>query len=176
MNDAVEIVGIDPSITELGIFTIDPATGFYLRSAISKKSKKSNTKINQSARAYSIVKQSYEFISQVPGNRIIAIEGPAYAAGKYGHRSIEQLARVRQACYDMAAFYFDDFLFYEIAPSTAKRAATGKGNADKELVRRYVNQEFELNLTNTNVTDAAAIALAARAKWREELTKERERA
>jgi Holliday junction resolvasome RuvABC endonuclease subunit len=53
------------------------------------------------------------------------------------------------------------------APSQAKSALTGTGNARKEAMLRFA-QNMDPDIKNLDVADAIGVALAARAKWLEE--------
>jgi crossover junction endodeoxyribonuclease RuvC len=55
----------------------------------------------------------------------------------------------------------------EIAPSSVKKTITGNGRADKDLVRRMVNEEYGLSLSSTDEADAIAIAITAFNKMEE---------
>lgn len=49
----------------------------------------------------------------------------------------------------------------EVPPSTVKKTITGNGRADKDLVRKIVNEEYGLSLSSADEADAIAIAITA---------------
>jgi len=56
----------------------------------------------------------------------------------------------------------------EVSPPTVKKTITGNGRADKDLVRKTVNEEYGLSLSSTDEADAIAIAVTAFRKMEDE--------
>lgn len=161
MIEINEIVGIDPGLTAMGCFCLHPS-GRPSRYAVIGTHAKSRPGMH-AERSFNHAKKLYDWISRFPGIKIIAIEGSAY--NKKRSSSMSVLDRLRQSCYDMAAFYLEDFFYIEVPPTTAKKAATGDGKASKEDVSRAVSESFGLDLRDDAITDAAAVAIAAYAQW-----------
>lgn len=128
-------------------------------------------KPDMSARVFRIYHEMFKFIHKREGMKIIAVEGPSYVRGS---ASMEQLARCRQSVYDMAAFFLDDFIWIEVAPTQAKRAATGKGSATKEEVAGAAYEKAGgdpdvYSKYNYTIGDAVAVALAAAERYGNEV-------
>lgn len=47
----------------------------------------------------------------------------------------------------------------EVAPQTVKLHVTGKGNADKDMVRRAINEKYDMSTQTEDEADAISIAL-----------------
>ncbi len=97
----------------------------------------------------------------------VAIETP-YVGKSY--RTALQLGRVWGALTALALEYTGD-LPIDITPAEAKLAATGRGNAPKDVVQVMVRAEFGLQVVGEHESDAIAVALAASARLKiQELT------
>lgn len=48
----------------------------------------------------------------------------------------------------------------EIAPQTVKKYVTGKGNADKDMVRRNINERYNMSTSSEDEADSIASGLA----------------
>lgn len=163
-----ELIGIDPGLLSAGVFSIDPRTGLHLRHALIKGIRSGAAPLP--ARVFQVNKVLVEYIYEVEGYKILAVEGTPY---KMRSSSMDQMARCRQAIYDLAAFFLEDFEFMEMSPTKIKKLATGKGNASKEQVAEVTHGTFggdieEYRLGSYAVSDAAAVAMAARSIRSEE--------
>lgn len=184
MSPYTELVGFDPGTSDCGVFTLCPNTGEMMRYSTirSAVNKKGVPAILYEAKAYSVAKQAFEWLVEEPGNKIICVEGSAYskwrAKNKDGQTfvssSMEQMAACRQSIYCMAAFFLEDFLYYTISPTSAKRVATGSGKSDKKGMAAAIHEMFGIEVKSSAVSDAAAVALAGLEKYRA-LLKEAER-
>lgn len=47
----------------------------------------------------------------------------------------------------------------DVAPQTVKKFVTGKGNADKGMVRKAINEKYNMNTQTSDESDAVGIAL-----------------
>ena len=65
-----------------------------------------------------------------------------------------------------AILYGLDFVL--IAPTSAKKAATGNGTASKLMVQEAVKQRYGLDSIEENAADAVGVALAAQEKFNEQ--------
>jgi hypothetical protein len=126
---------------------------------------------------FDLTRELFQRLRQADGHKIIAVEGPSYGS----RFRAEPLARVRQCVHDMAAFYFEDFLWYEIPPPSAKLAVTGNGSAKKEVVAEHAHnlcggelEDYEKH--GFSIGDAASVAWASRIRYLTSVEKEVRRA
>lgn len=167
MDEPTEIIGIDPGFGKPAVAALSPRSGKVKR--VSAFDGKAPTSLDMSLRAHAIGLLIARYVGEVEGTKIVGIEGPAYGVKR--SRSIEQLARCRQAIFSVLTFTLPDLLIYEIPPASAKMAVTGQGNASKDQVLKCIERSFRVNLSMTHETrcaqaDAIAIAVCTYNRWK----------
>lgn len=155
-----EIVGIDPGVSDCGVFCLSP--GGAMTRYVIVKSSPPKVKTLFEARAYAVAKKIFDFIHEVPGVKVLGVEGPSYGSKS---ASMEQMAYCRMALYCMAGFFLPDFFYYPVAPMTAKKVASGSGKGTKEDVAQAVSARFDIDIKSFAISDAAAIAMTAHGMW-----------
>ena len=136
----IPVVGLDPSLTGLGLATPDGL------STIS--SKPAGDQI--AARAERIVTMADKVARLIPESSLVVIEGPAYSrqlgaghhlsAGLWWVLAVELTHRGHDVI--------------EVSPSALKKFATGKGNATKADLRMALFQRAGLDVRDDDQVDA----------------------
>ena len=134
------VVGLDPSLTGLGL-----ATGEGLSTITSKPAG-----ATIAARAERIVTMADAVARRIPESSLVVIEGPAYSrqlgaghhlsAGLWWVLAVELTHR--------------GHTLIEVSPSALKKFATGKGNATKPDMRMAMFQRTGLDERDDNRVDA----------------------
>jgi Holliday junction resolvasome RuvABC endonuclease subunit len=167
-----EIVGIDPGVSDCGVFCLSP-DGNMTRFAQVKSPPPKGKLVIFEVRAFMVAKKVFEWIHEIPGEKVVAVEGPSFGSGYRNKKGtwmpspqMEQLAYCRQSLYCMAAFFLPDFLYYSVAPKSAKKVVCS-GQASKEAVAKGVAEKFDIDIKTFAISDAASVALYAWERWRE---------
>ena len=167
------VVGIDPSLTGTGIIVL--RNGEPGKALTTKNEPKLGT-IERVRRIYEQINNVIENLSTCYVNAyigdmrmirweppsLIVIEGFSYGSkgrgvfdiAYLGWRIREELERYRTE---------DDIPWLEVSPSHVKQFATGKGNANKEIVLQQVYKRWGVELTDNNQADAYVLAQIGRA-------------
>jgi Holliday junction resolvasome RuvABC endonuclease subunit len=178
-------VGCDPGFTDPCVAIIHDDT----EPTIYKPDVKLYKAYDDYSRSFCIGKKMAEFVQREWPRRqiVLGIEGPSYGS-KQRSSSMEQMALCRQGIFDAFVVTCDDLVdWHQIAPTTAKKAITGNGRADKETVvafarvlapnvmknhetfrevhKRNGTVEQQLEKTTSAMADALSIAVAAKEKW-----------
>ena len=134
------VVGLDPSLTGLGLATPDGLSTIT--------SKPAGDPI--AARAHRIVTMADTVARSIPDDSLVVIEGPAYSrqlgaghhlsAGLWWVLAVELTHR--------------GHTLVEVAPTALKKFATGKGNATKPDIRMALYQRAGLDVRDDNEADA----------------------
>lgn len=162
-----EIVGIDPGFGQPAAAALDPKTGKLIR--VTTWNGDDSVGMEMSARCFAIAAVIARWLAATPGPKVIGIEGPALNVRRF--KAVEMMARMRQAIFDTCAQHFPNMVHFEIPPASAKIAATGSGNAQKEQVARAVQQIHRVTLDVALAprhakADSIAIAMATLGQWR----------
>ena len=136
----IPVVGLDPSLTGLGLATPDGL------STISSKP----TGDQIAARAERIVTMADMVARRIPDDSLVVIEGPAYSrqlgaghhlsAGLWWVMAVELVHRGHDVV--------------EVPPTSLKKFATGKGNATKADMAVALYKRAGLELADDNQVDA----------------------
>ncbi len=167
------VVGIDPSLTSTGIIVLRNGE---LGKALTTKNEPKLGTIERVGRIYEQINNVIEnlstcYVNAYIGDKrmirweppsLIVIEGFSYGSkgrgvfdiAYLGWRIREELERYRTE---------DDIPWLEVSPSQVKQFATGKGNANKEIVLQQVYKRWGVELTDNNQADAYVLAQIGRA-------------
>lgn len=167
------VVGIDPSLTSTGIVVLRNGE---LGKALTTKNEPKLGTIERVRRIYEQINNVIEnlstcYVNAYIGDKrmirweppsLIVIEGFSYGSkgrgvfdiAYLGWRIREELERYRTE---------DDIPWLEVSPSQVKQFATGKGNANKEVVLQQVYKRWGVELTDNNQADAYVLAQIGRA-------------
>lgn len=167
------VVGIDPSLTGTGIIVLRNGE---LGKALTTKNEPKLGTIERVRRIYEQINNVIEnlstcYVNAYIGDKrmihweppsLIVIEGFSYGSkgrgvfdiAYLGWRIREELERYRTE---------DDIPWLEVSPSQVKQFATGKGNANKEVVLQQVYKRWGVELTDNNQADAYVLAQIGRA-------------
>lgn len=167
------VVGIDPSLTGTGIIVLRNGE---LGKALTTKNEPKLGTIERVRRIYKQINNVIEnlstcYVNAYIGDKrmirweppsLIVIEGFSYGSkgrgvfdiAYLGWRIREELERYRTE---------DDIPWLEVSPSQVKQFATGKGNANKEVVLQQVYKRWGVELTDNNQADAYVLAQIGRA-------------
>jgi crossover junction endodeoxyribonuclease RuvC len=153
------VVGIDPSLTGTGIIVLRNGE---LGKALTTKNE---PKLGTLKRVKKIGDEIFGIINNLTNDAeteweapaLIVIEGFSYGSkgrgvfdiAYLGWRIREELERYRTE---------DDIPWLEVSPSQVKQFATGKGNANKEVVLQQVYKRWGVELTDNNQSDAYVLA------------------
>ena len=134
------VVGLDPSLTGLGLATPDGL------STISSKPAGATI----AARAERIVTMADAVARRIPESSLVVIEGPAYAA------QAQAGVHLRAGLWWVLAVELTHrgHTLVEVAPTALKKFATGKGNATKPDIRMALYQRAGLDVRDDNQADA----------------------
>jgi len=167
------VVGIDPSLTSTGIVVL---RNNEIGKALTTKNEPKLGTIERVRRIYEQINNVIEnlstcYVNAYIGDKrmirweppsLIVIEGFSYGSkgrgvfdiAYLGWRIREELERYRTE---------DDIPWLEVSPSQVKQFATGKGNANKEVVLQQVYKRWGVELTDNNQADAYVLAQIGRA-------------
>ena len=167
------VVGIDPSLTSTGIVVL---RNNEIGKALTTKNEPKLGTIERVRRIYKQINNVIEnlstcYVNAYIGDKrmirweppsLIVIEGFSYGSkgrgvfdiAYLGWRIREELERYRTE---------DDIPWLEVSPSQVKQFATGKGNANKEVVLQQVYKRWGVELTDNNQADAYVLAQIGRA-------------
>ena len=148
----MRIIGIDPSLTATGVALIDTNYPDHIHTETIRSTKTGNTITHRLTRFGAVANKILDTIPT--GLDLAIIEGPAYSAHGAG-------------TWDRAGMWWNiarilhrlDIPTIEVPPATRCQYATGRGNADKDVVmlsaaRRYPHAPIEDN----NQADAVILA------------------
>lgn len=147
------IVGVDPSLTSLGLAAIREGSVVAVARVRSKGSTKDSL-LQRYERQQGIIEQVRGFVAEW-GPDLALIEGPSYGS-KFGHphdRSglwwgIVSTLLVTAAC-----------PVVEVPPTVRMKYATGKGSADKDVVLAHTIKRYPMaDITSNDVADAVILA------------------
>jgi crossover junction endodeoxyribonuclease RuvC len=158
------VVGIDPSLTSTGIVVLRHGE---IEKALTTKNE---PKLGTLKRVKKIGDKIFDIINNLTNDAeteweapaLIVIEGFSYGSkgrgvfdiAYLGWRIREELERYRTE---------DDVPWLEVSPAQLKQFATGKGNANKEIVLQQVYKRWGVELTDNNQADAYVLAQIGRA-------------
>jgi crossover junction endodeoxyribonuclease RuvC len=167
------VVGIDPSLTGTGIIVLRNGE---LGKALTTKNEPKLGTIERVRRIYEQINNVIEnlstcYVNAYIGDKrmirweppsLIVIEGFSYGSkgrgvfdiAYLGWRIREELERYRTE---------DDIPWLEVSPSQVKQFATGKGNANKEIVLQQVYKRWGVEFNDNNQADAYVLAQIGRA-------------
>ena len=167
------VVGIDPSLTSTGIVVL---RNNEIGKALTTKNEPKLGTIERVRRIYKQINNVIEnlstcYVNAYIGDKrmirweppsLIVIEGFSYGSkgrgvfdiAYLGWRIREELERYRTE---------DDIPWLEVSPSQVKQFATGKGNANKEVVLQQVYKRWGVESTDNNQADAYVLAQIGRA-------------
>lgn len=151
------IIGIDPSLTALGMGVIDthPAGGIHAYQLGVLKSKKLGDQWTDAARRIAMIVGKVEPILASGTVDLVVMESPAFSSTSGASHDRSWLwGRIYDAATELGVAVLT------ATPQQLKMYATGKGNADKDVVvaacvRRWPNIE---GLDNNNAADAWTLA------------------
>lgn len=145
MNDTPTILALDASSTTIGYCLYDGAVLASGQIAL-----KADDIAERCRLAYAQLNGLLELYERPD---VIAIESPV---ARYGSAVIAQ-ARVSGAL--LCAASLAQLMVVEVTPQAAKKALTGRGNADKGLMQSRAG--FKYGITGEHASDALGVALAA---------------
>lgn len=167
------VVGIDPSLTGTGIIVL---RNNEIGKALTTKNEPKLGTIERVRRIYEQINNVIEnlstcYVNAYIGDKrmirweppsLIVIEGFSYGSKGRGVFDIAYLGwRIRE---ELERYRIeDDIPWLEVSPSQAKQFATGKGNANKEIVLQQVYKRWGVELTDNNQADAYVLAQIGRA-------------
>lgn len=146
------IVGIDPSLTSLGLAAI--MDGAIVSTAtVTSKGHTTDTLVQRAARQLSILEKVMTFVNDYRPD-LVVIEGPSFGSvnGHPHDRSGLWWGMVSRLLQDY-------YLVVEIPPSCRMKYATGKGQAKKDIVLAAVIKRYpDADITGNDVADATILA------------------
>lgn len=139
-----QIVGLDPSLSSTGI-ALGPGLGAH--TIITKPGDYATSVVGRAARVTAISRRVSDLTE--PG-ALVVIEAPGFSRGA------EPGAHLRAGLWWLLAITLFDrgCEVVEVAPTTLKKFATGRGNADKADMRMALYQRAGLDLRDDNQVDA----------------------
>lgn len=164
----VRILGIDPSLTSTGYAVID--LDGKLKFCDTIKTKSNENLFDRWDRIVNTLIQIAFVNACTSVKPFVYMEGYPYGMARRGGGHIFGLAELG----GIIKYEFRTQKGTEIqvvATQTAKKAATGKGNAKKEQVRAALQEKYSIleEKVSLDITDAIAVALAGREKILNEL-------
>lgn len=146
------IVGIDSSLTSLGLACFRNGS-IAAAARVRSKGSVTDSLEQRFARAKTIVAQVYDFVDvYIPD--MVVIEAPSYAS-KFGH------AHDRSGLWwgIVGVLLTAGYPVVEVPPSNRMKYATGKGNAQKDLVLAAAIRRYPAaDITGNDVADAVVLA------------------
>jgi crossover junction endodeoxyribonuclease RuvC len=146
-----KIIGLDLSMCESGITVLNNgrAESFLVKS----KKPKDNTPTNELIRVLKIVKDIKEFIVGKEVS-LVLIEGLAFCA-----RNTSALVQLSALNYMIREVCFThEIPFIMVAPTSAKKFATGRGNAKKDEIMLEVYKRWKVSFSNDNLCDSYVLS------------------
>jgi len=151
------IIGIDPSLTATGIVVLRDGK---VELAETTKNRPELWTIDRVKLIYQRIIDIVENLTdgeQWQAPDLIVIEGFSYGStgrklfdiAYLGWRIREELERLREQ---------DNIPWIEVPPTQLKRFATGKGNANKEIILQQVYKRWGVELSDNNQADAFVLA------------------
>lgn len=137
------LLALDLSLTETG-YCIFNANGLYVTGGVIK------TKLRDTDRLY-YIKNNINALLVKHKIKHAIIENYAYAARGQVF-NIGELGGVIKLL-----LFESDINIITVPPTTLKKFVTGKGNAKKELMLKYVYKKFKFDTDNNNICDAFAL-------------------
>ena len=150
------VIGIDPSLSATAVIVLDESGECVHK--VTFKSDPASGVLGRVIRYVGVSAQLEDLLEKYEPE-ICCIEGYSMGSNMAGHSSIiEHGYEIRRRL----ALFSPDISIYEIPPTTLKKHATGKGNADKSAVVAKMARLFpELEFKTNDETDAAALAMFA---------------
>lgn len=139
------ILGIDPSLTSTGLCFGTSAIEWSTASAGSKPSGKT---VKARIERYTRLVERINTVLHAEKPTLILVEGYSFGSRNGGEALAEFGGLLRQCL----LFYTPDV--YEVAPSTLKKFATGKGNSKKEMVMAHIAQRWGQLFATSDLADA----------------------
>lgn len=142
------VIGIDPSLTSTGVCYGTGAKDWTVKLC---KSKPSGTTVSERVKRYEGLVSQIDDILQESAPVLIFIEGYSYGSKTSGMTQAmitEVGSLIRWHLVDQTPH------IYEVAPSTLKKFATGKGNSKKEQVIGYVQKHWGQLFDTSDQADA----------------------
>ena len=155
IGELMFFAGIDPSLTGTGASILNTAGDLVAVTTFkSKKGQYASSLHRYLTLAYGVVSYICDYVD--PGDVIISIEG--YSFGSRG-AAVFSLAEFGGILRFMVAEKFGSY--YEVPPTVLKKFATGKGNANKNVVLEQVFRKFGMGsevLTDDNQVDGYCLS------------------
>lgn len=144
-----QVIGIDLSLTGTGIAILGFA-GHHVE--LIKSKGKPDDDLGMRGERLRIIRN--KIIDLIPDDALVVIEQPAYSQTGGSHHD-------RSGLWWQIVDWVQDagFQTVEVAPTSVKKYATGKGNASKDqvlaaIVKRYAH----IDVTDNNIADAVVLA------------------
>ncbi len=160
----MHILGLDPGSHKFGWALLEAGCGRYIRIA--------SGVINITRDPHLTVARKVTELIREGSVELVAIEEP-FERPKHRRDTIIPLAQVRGAA--LAAVESCGVEWISLAASEVKLLATGKGNADKKTVAKWVEFQTGYSTTKADESDAIAIAIAGNIKMKREALARRTR-
>jgi len=147
------VVGLDLSLTATGVYSLEAPQGAepWVGPCDLLKSKPKDGTVEE--RILLLFRALSKFASEHGHPSIIVIEGPAFAAqGNAGAYTAALNFYFRCRLTDIGATY------HVIPPTTLKKFATGRGNAQKSLMLQRIYKRWGIDVEDDNLADAYALA------------------
>jgi len=150
------VVGIDPSFSGTGIVVLQEGKVRVKELVVTSPQKSVPHRVLSVVTAIELVLINAEdSLGERPA--LVVVEGFSYASkgraifdtAYLGWRIREELIRLEEIA---------GISWMEVSPSLLKKFATGKGNANKDLVLLQVYKRWGEELTDTNIADAFVLA------------------
>lgn len=150
----MRIIGIDPSLTATGIAIIDTHNPDTIHATTIKTTNNGKEISTRLGRFTDIIDRLLDHLSNEPADELVIIEAPSYGSRGAGIWDRAGLWwRIVRVIHDRGTTVI------EIPPAVRCKYATGRGNADKDVVmlsaaRRYPHAD----ISNNNEADAVILA------------------
>jgi len=153
------VLGLDASTWHIGYAIYNTETGKLGASGEHKLTREEpEQRLYEAVQA---VEMTTVFCRQHAGLDVVAIERPFVGMNR-------KTALLLGMLYGALVVSCRSWKLVPVTPAEAKLAATGRGNADKKLVRQMIMAQFGLNVPiGEHQADAVAVALAAAGKVKE---------
>jgi len=146
-GDAVISLGIDPSLTAMGLWMFDQ--GSFIKAEVS-------TKLKDLSRLIYFARYLEQiFYGYLP--QIIVLEDYAYGARGFVHNLGELGGLIRLLINEYCHYTKAKQLL--VSPTMLKKFATGKGNAKKSAVQLDIQKRYDIALYSDNEADAFVLSL-----------------
>lgn len=160
----MRILGIDPSLSNTGFALLR----FYnnnleLLEVTHLKALPSSKKVKGEKIIYTIQERIYNFYIEL--NKLlddflpdyIMIEEPVVFRNSKGVIYVSYLVGM---IITLSSYFVGSDSVILLNPSTVKKVITGKGNADKELIKKSLEQNYKFDLNNFDSDEIDAIGIA----------------